>query len=101
MTPESPIAAEPQPQGMSEVSRLTGVLFEPQKAFADVAARPRFWVPMLLSILAFVGYTMMLAQHLGWAEIVRQGTQMNPRAAQQMQQLTETQREQAQKFQVV
>jgi len=83
---------------MSELSRLMGVLFEPTKAFTDIAARPTFWVPLVLTTLALVTYTVLLVQHLGFAEITRQANIMNPRAAQQMAQLTDAQREQAQKF---
>ena len=36
---------------MSEASRLAGVFFEPTKTFEDVAARPRFWVLLIVVIL--------------------------------------------------
>jgi hypothetical protein len=47
---------------MSEVSRLAGVFFEPKKAFADIAARPRWIVPLLLMIVSAVGITSLYSQ---------------------------------------
>ena len=47
---------------MSELSRLTGVFFEPSKAFADIAARPRWFVPWLLLAIFTFGGAMVFAQ---------------------------------------
>jgi hypothetical protein len=52
MSPETATSSDPQAQGMSEISRLAGVFFEPKKAFADIAARPRWIVPLLLMIVS-------------------------------------------------
>ena len=93
MTPESVTELEPQPQGMSEASRLSGVFFEPKKAFEDIAARPFFWVPLILTIVAGLIFVTMLGQHIGWSQIIRQQMQSNPRSAQQMDQLPPDQRE--------
>ena len=62
MTPETAMSSEPQPQGMSEVSRLVGVFFEPKKVFADIAARPRWIVPLLLMIVSAIGITTLYSQ---------------------------------------
>ena len=100
MSPESVSEVEPQPSGMSELSRLTGVFFEPKKAFEDIAARPAFWVPLILTILAGVAFSALLGQHVGWAEVLRQQAQVNPRQAQQLEQLQPEQREKAQALQI-
>ena len=39
---------QPQISGMSEGARLIGVFFSPGKAFADIARRPRWWIPVIL-----------------------------------------------------
>lgn len=62
MTPEIAASGDPQPAGMSEASRLAGVFFEPKKAFADIAARPRWIVPLILMILMGIGITMLYSQ---------------------------------------
>jgi hypothetical protein len=80
---------------MSEASRLSGVFFEPTKTFGDIAARPHFWVPLILTILSGVVFVMLLGQHVGWPEVARQGMQMNPKAAQQLEQTPPEQRQRA------
>jgi hypothetical protein len=72
MTPENAAAVEPQPAGMGEFSRIVGVFFEPGKTFADIAQRPSWIVPMILMILAMIGATVALSQHIGWERIIRQ-----------------------------
>lgn len=84
---------EPQPAGMGEFSRLTGVFFEPSKTFADVAERPRWLVPLLLVIVASLAYFVTYGQKIGWASFIQQ--QMDtPRAQQQMERLSPEQRQQ-------
>ncbi len=47
---------------MSEGARLAGVFFEPKKAFADIAARPRWIVPLILLIVTSFGVAMLYNQ---------------------------------------
>src|ERR1035441_6477776 len=75
MTPELLPEQEPQPQGLGEASRLTGVFFEPAKTFADVAERPRFWVPLILAILVGITYTVAISQRVGFDRVIDQQTQ--------------------------
>jgi Yip1 domain len=100
MSPESVSEIEPQPSGMSELSRLTGVFFEPKKAFEDIATRPAFWVPLILTIVAGLIFSALLGQHVGWAEVIRQQSQLNARQAQQLEQLPPEQREKATALQI-
>jgi hypothetical protein len=72
MTPETVPAFEPQPPGMSELSRLTGVFFEPTKAFEDIAARPRWVVPLILTILAGIAFASVLGARIGWDVVIQQ-----------------------------
>jgi hypothetical protein len=85
MTPEHVTELEPQPKGLGEGSRLTGVFFEPAKTFEDVAARPNFWVPLILVIVIALGYMVLYGQHVGWERMIRkqidsssQGAQLTP-----------------------
>ena len=75
---------------MGELSRITGVFFEPAKTFEDVAKRPSFLVPMLLVMVASLVYTTLYSQHVGWERMIRHQVETSPRAAQQ----TPEQREQ-------
>jgi len=75
---------------MSEFSRITGVFFEPAKTFADIAARPRFLVPLLLLIAMTMTYMLTFSQRVGWERMMRQRFESTPGAAQ----MTEEQKEQ-------
>ena len=39
---------------MNNLDMAAALLFEPRKAFAEIDARPRYWVPLLVLILATV-----------------------------------------------
>jgi hypothetical protein len=89
MTPELEVAPEPQPQRLSEAARLVGVFFEPTKTFEDVAARPNFWVPLILVLGLALVYLVLFSQHVGWERMIRQQLESSSRATQ----LTPEQRE--------
>src|SRR6185312_11661320 len=72
MQPESVLTLEPQPAGMSEISRVAGVFFEPKKAFADIAARPRWFVPVLLIALVALCVSIRYSQLGGWRVMIQQ-----------------------------
>src|ERR1017187_10055394 len=91
MTPENAAVVEPQPAGMGELARLTGVFFEPGRTFADVAQRPSWFVPMLLTVLFGLIFCVVVGQRIGWDNIAMQ--QMEKRMAK----MTPDQREQAMK----
>lgn len=74
---------------MSEVGRLTGVFLDPKKAFADIAARPRWYVPMILSIVASLAFMFCYSSRVGWEREMRQNLESNAR----MQQMDAEQRE--------
>jgi len=76
---------------MSEISRLTGVFFEPGKTFEDVARRPTFIVPLVLVMVCSLVYIMLFSQHVGWERMVRHQMETSKQAQQQ----TPEQREQA------
>lgn len=86
MTPQSaPVAP------MSEAARLAGVYFDPGRAFADIAARPRWWVPMVLMMVAGLVMMSVFSQRVGWEHTVRRQIESNER----MQNMPPDQREQA------
>ena len=96
MTPEMLPEEEPQPKGLGEGSRLTGVFFEPAKTFADVAARPGFWAPLILIIVVSLVFMVLFGQHVGWERMMRHQFETSSRAAQ----MTPEAREQAIQMQV-
>jgi hypothetical protein len=76
---------------MSEVSRLINVFFEPKKAFADIAQRPRWVVPLLIAIVFGAGYIYAFNKHIGWESYLHRLFDTNP----QVQRLPAEQRERA------
>jgi hypothetical protein len=88
MTPENAAAMEPQPAGMGELARLTGVFFEPGKTFADVAQRPTWFVPMLVTVLFGLIFCAVVGQRIGWDNVAQQQMEMR------MAKMTPDQREQ-------
>lgn len=76
---------------MSEFARMTGIFFDPKPAFADIAARPGWWAPLVLLIVLAMGYVFTYSQRVGWERFMRQTLESNPRT----QNLSAEQREQA------
>jgi hypothetical protein len=66
MTTDAAPGIQTAPPAMSEFSRLIGVFFEPTKAFADIAQRPRWTVPVLIGIVISAGYLYAFNTHVGW-----------------------------------
>jgi hypothetical protein len=79
MTPESAGAMEPPAAGMGEFSRITGVFFEPKKTFEDIAQRPKWLVPMVLTIIFGMLFCVAVGQRIGWDTVAQQ--QFDQRAA--------------------
>ena len=76
---------------MGELARLTGVVWSPGVAFRDIAARPRWWPPLVILVLASLIFTYTFTQRVGWERFFRQQAETNSR----MQSMPADQREQA------
>jgi hypothetical protein len=77
MTPElAPDTAPP----MSEAGRITGVYIDPKPAFADIAARPRWYVPLILMMVAGLAFTFSFTSRIGWRGYIAKTMENNPRA---------------------
>jgi len=70
MTPQ-PLPEDSAPH-MNEVSRIAGVYFDPKKAFADIAARPGWIVPVVLLIVIGLAFTYTYSTRVGWDRYVHQ-----------------------------
>jgi len=75
---------------MSEPARLAGVFFSPGKAFADIARRPRWWIPVILIALLGTVYLNIFTQRVGWESVIRPAIERLPNS----QTMTAQQREQ-------
>jgi len=74
---------------MGEFSRITGVFFEPKKTFEDIARRPTWIVPMVLTIIFALLFCVAVGQRIGWDNVAQQ--QFDQKAAK----MTPDQRQQA------
>jgi hypothetical protein len=84
----------PQPdetRPMSEAGRMVNVFVDPKAAFADIAAWPRPWAPLVLLIVVSIGYMAAFSHRVGWAAYMEQ---QGERAA-QSQNMTADQRAKA------
>jgi hypothetical protein len=66
---------------MNEPARLAGVFYEPGKVFADVAQKPRWIAPILISILMGVALIYTISTHIGWDQTIRKTMANNSRMA--------------------
>jgi hypothetical protein len=96
MTPELVQSLEPEPKGMSEIARISGILFEPGKTFEDIARRPTYILPMALLISMVLLMMTLFAQHVGWERFIRHQFETNPR----MMQMDPAQRQQTMDMQI-
>ena len=62
---------------MNEAARLAGVFFSPGKAFADIARRPRWWVPLILISILSTIYLTAFTQRVGWESVLRPAIESN------------------------
>jgi len=76
---------------MSEAGRLAGIFFSPGKTFADIARRPRWWVPVILSAILGTVYLNAFTQRVGWESVIRQTLERTPNG----QNMTPEQRQRA------
>jgi hypothetical protein len=65
---------------MSEGGRLVNVFVDPKPAFADIAARPSWWVPMVLIVVCSLAYILLFSSHCGWEHFMRQQFEQSPKA---------------------
>ena len=85
------MSPQTETQPMSELGRITNVFLEPQRAFADIAARPRPWVPLALIVAVAVVFIFAFSRHVGWERFARQTME----SSSQVQNLPAEQRERA------
>ena len=78
-----PLSIESQPSApetLSEIARLSGVFLSPRKAFADIARRPRWLIPVLLLGIVSAVFITAYSQRVGWERIVRQQIEQSARS---------------------
>lgn len=82
MAPATAAAFESEPAPLSELSRVTGVVFEPSKTFADIAKRPAWVIPLVLVVLFSLVYLYAFSVHVGWERGITKAIDSSARVAQ-------------------
>ena len=72
-----------QPQGsVSPFGRIIGVFFSPKATFEDIARKPSWFLPVLISTILGIVSVVVLNQRINWREYLVQQMDKSPRAAQ-------------------
>jgi hypothetical protein len=95
MTPE-PSSSDNAAPPLGEVGRITGVFIDPKKAFADIAARPSWILPVVLVIVVSLAAVYTYSTRIGWERAIRQNIETSSRT----QNMTAEQREAAIQMQI-
>ncbi len=72
--------AEPQ-ASISPFGRIVGVLFSPQATFADIARKPSWLLPVVISTILAIISVVVLNQRMDWRDYISQQIEKSPRAA--------------------
>ena len=71
MQPATASASMPAPSGMSEVNRILGIFWDPKPVYRDLAAKPRWWVPMILLMIVSVTMIYTFSHKIGWETFIQ------------------------------
>jgi len=66
---------------ISAMGRVVGVLFNPKETFADIARKPSWLLPIILSSVLGLAFGWMMNQRVDWGSVARQQIERSPSAA--------------------
>jgi hypothetical protein len=82
-TPVSTPMPEAQPQAkISAVGRVFGVLFSPKTTFEDIARKPSWILPVIITTILSLLAVAVLNQRMNWRAYISEQIEKNPSAAQ-------------------
>jgi len=67
--------------GISAVGRIFGIFFSPKATFEDIARKPSWLLPVLLSTILGILATVVLNQRIDWRDYITQQIEKSSRAA--------------------
>jgi hypothetical protein len=74
MSAQAPVTL---PEKRNVLSVLLDIFFEPKAAFREIVARPRWWFPMMLTIIGALAFTYLFSTHVGWESVMRKAMEAN------------------------
>lgn len=78
----TPLPAEEPKAKISPFGRVFGVLFSPKETFEDIAQKPNWLLPVIITTLLSIIAVIALNQRMNWREYISDQMEKNPRAAQ-------------------
>ncbi len=82
-TPPSPTPdLAPEPAPISEIGRMTGVLFAPKPTFENIVARPSWLAPLVFLCVLAIAVIALFGQRVGWRGFMERQFDKNPNTAQ-------------------
>jgi hypothetical protein len=78
---------------LSEPARIINTFVAPGSTFADIRTNQSWWVPWLLISIASLSFVLVMAQKIGFEQIMRNEMAKNPSRAEQLEKLPPEQRE--------
>jgi hypothetical protein len=78
-TVTTPAAPAPQPESVSTLGRIFGVIFSPKETFESIARRPSWLVPILLLCLVSLGAVAAFSHRGGWPSYFRKQVESSSR----------------------
>jgi hypothetical protein len=85
-------ALVPGTQGLSQVERVVDTFVAPSKTFADILRSTSWWLPLLLLVVVAAASAFAIDKKIGFDRVTEQAIQQNPKAADQVAQLSPDQR---------
>jgi len=89
--PPVPVSETSDAAATTTGQTLTGIFFEPGRVFESLRERPRFLAAAIISIIAFLVFTTLFYQRVGYDRLITEEIESSPRA----EQMTPEQKEQA------
>ena len=77
----TPVPAAEAPAALNHLGRLSGALFNPKTAFAEIARRPSWIAPLALLMILGTAVGALLNARMNWADYIRQEGEKNTRFA--------------------
>lgn len=78
----TPVPAPAPQASISPIGRIIGVFFSPKATFEDIARKPSWLLPVVISTILAIISTVVLNQRVNWRDYIVQQIEKSPRAAQ-------------------
>jgi hypothetical protein len=78
----TPVPVAVPQASISPMGRIIGVLFSPKATFEDIARKPSWILPVVISTILGIAATVALNQRVNWREYIGQQIEKSPRASQ-------------------